>query len=86
MKTLNTQDLSNVSGGKTDSSVLDAVNQLSTSVKDIASSKNTQQDPTMFMMMAMMMSQRSGPTVVAAAPAAAAGPVINVSTRVRRGW
>ena len=83
MKTLNTQDLSNVAGGKKDDSVLTAVNELQTSIKDIASSKNTQQDPTMFMMMAMMMSQRSAPTVVAAAPAATS-PVINVSTRVRR--
>ncbi|MEJ7598762.1 MAG: hypothetical protein WKG01_12715 [Kofleriaceae bacterium] len=82
MKTLNTQVLSNVAGGKKDDSVLTAVNELQTSIKDIASSKTNQQDPSMFMMMAMMMSQRSAPTVVAAAPAAS--PVINVSTRVRR--
>jgi hypothetical protein len=84
MKTINSQDLSNVSGGKKDDSVLKAVTDLQSSIKDIASSKNNQQDPTMFMMMAMMMNRSSGPTVVAAAPAAS--PVINVSTRVRRGW
>ena len=85
MKTINSQDLSNVSGGKKDDSVLKAVTDLQSSIKDIASSKNNQTDPTMFMVMAMMMNRSSGPTVVAAAPAAAS-PVINVSTRVRRGW
>ena len=86
MKTINSQDLSTVSGGKKDDSVLKAVTDLQSSIKDIASSKNTNQnDPTMFMVMAMMMNRSSGPTVVAAAPAAAS-PVINVSTRVRRGW
>lgn len=85
MKTITSQDLSTVSGGKKDDSVLKAVTDLQSSIKDIASSKNNQTDPTMFMVMAMMMNRSSGPTVVAAAPAAAS-PVINVSTRVRRGW
>ncbi len=87
MKTLDTQDLSLVSGGlsKTDQ-VSTALTQIQSSIKDVATQNNNGGNSTTTMMlMGMMMSQRSAPTVIAA-PAAAAGPVVNISTRVRRGW
>jgi hypothetical protein len=93
MKTLTTNVLSNVSGGASKSSELTtALSSIQSSIKDIGS-KNNQSggfDTTTMLMLTMMMGnkQSSGPTVVTAgAPAPAAhGPVVNISTRVRRGW
>jgi len=88
MKTLTTTALENVNGGTSKSSELtSALTSIQSSIKDVANQKNNNGlDPTMLMVV-MMASQRnqSGPTVVAA-PAAApvGGPVVNISTRVRR--
>ena len=95
MKTIDTTDLVNVSGGvSTRSSSNDAITQslttLQSSIKDIAN-KPKDDNSMLFLVMAMSMN-RSSPTVVAgggapayaAGPPVAAGPVINVSTRVRR--
>jgi hypothetical protein len=90
MKTLNTQDLTLVSGGTSKNDQLTtALTSIQSSIKDVATQKPSGGlDPTMLMMVMMMGQRQSGPTVVAAAPApvAAAGPVVNISTRVRRGW
>jgi len=89
MKTLNTQDLTLVSGGTSkNDSLTTALTSIQSSIKDVATQKPSGLDPTMLMMVMMMGQRQSGPTVVAAAPApvAAAGPVVNISTRVRRGW
>jgi bacteriocin-like protein len=91
MKTLTTSDLTNVSGGASKNTELTtALTNIQSSIKDVASQKNSGGfgDSSTMLMMGLMMSQRNqGPTVVAAGPApAASGPIINVSTRVRRGW
>jgi NaMN:DMB phosphoribosyltransferase len=91
MKTLTTTDLSIVSGGASKNTELTtALTNIQSSIKDVASQKSSGGlgDPMMMMMMGLMMSQRNqGPTVVAAgAPAPASGPIVNISTRVRRGW
>ncbi|HEU0037166.1 MAG TPA: bacteriocin [Kofleriaceae bacterium] len=90
MKTLTTNDLNNVNGGASKNTELTtALTNIQSSIKDVASQKNNNGfDSTTMLMMAMMMSQRQGPTVVAAgAPAAGpTGPIVNISTRVRRGW
>jgi hypothetical protein len=93
MKTLTTTVLENVSGGASKSSELTtALSSIQSSIKDVASQKNNSGglgDSSTMLMLGLMMSQKnsSGPTVVSAgAPAAASGPVVNISTRVRRGW
>lgn len=91
MKTLTTNVLENVSGGASKSSeITSALN----GVKDAlaSQSKNNSSsgmDPTMMLVLAMTMGQKNnGPTVVQAAPGAPvqSGPIVNISTRVRRGW
>ncbi|MBA2544919.1 MAG: hypothetical protein H0V17_35075 [Deltaproteobacteria bacterium] len=92
MKTLTTNVLETVSGGASKSSeVSTALSSIQSSIKDVASQKNNSGgfDSTTMLMLTMMMSnkQSSGPTVVTAgAPAQASGPIVNISTRVRRGW
>lgn len=92
MKTLTTNTLATVSGGASKSS------EITTALKGVqdalTSQTNNKQsgfgsDGTTMLMLGLMMSkQNQGPTVVhAGAPAApAAGPIVNISTRVRRGW
>lgn len=89
MQTITTTALSTVNGGASKSSELTtALSSIQSSIKDVASQKSSGIDPTMMLVLAMTMSQKSsGPTVVAGAPAApvvAGGPVVNISTRVRR--
>ena len=93
MKTLTTTVLSNVSGGASKSSELTtALSSIQSSIKDISSQKNNNGglgDSSTMLMLGLMLSQKnsSGPTVVqAGTPAVASGPVVNISTRVRRGW
>ena len=92
MKTLTTTDLNIVSGGASKSSeVSTQLASLSSDIKSLASSKNNSgMDPMMGMMLALVMSKnnQSSPTVIAAPGAAPAahGPIVNISTRVRRGW
>jgi len=87
MKTLTTNALENVNGGKS-SEISTALTSIQSSIKDVANQKNNGGlDSTTMLMLGLMMSQKSsgGATVVASAPAAApAGPVVNISTRVRR--
>ena len=86
MKNLNTTELTTVVGGTTkNDQITQQLTTLSTSIKDVATNNNGGTNNT-FMMMAMAMAMRPQPTVVAAgAPVAAApGPVVNISTRVRR--
>ena len=89
MQNLSPNDLSTIVGGATSTSndqITQQLTTLSTSIKDALSSNNKNDGGNTMMMMAMMMAMRPQPTVVAAGgPAPAApGPVINVSTRVRR--
>lgn len=88
MKTLTTNDLTNVSGGASKSNEIStALTSIQSSIKDVASQKNNSGfDGTTMLMLGLMMSQRNqGPTVVAAGSApAATGPIVNISTRVRR--
>ncbi len=93
MKTLTTTVLENVSGGaKKSSEITTALNGIQTGLKDALSSKSSSSsgmDPTMMLVLAMTMGQKNnGPTVVAAPGAcpAQSGPIVNISTRVRRGW
>jgi hypothetical protein len=92
MKTLTTNVLENVSGGASKSSELTtALTSIQSSIKDVANQKNNSGfgDSSTMLMLGLMLSQKnnSGPTVVAAGSApAASGPIVNISTRVRRGW
>lgn len=84
MKTLNALALSTVSGGTSKNDQLTtALTNIQSSIKDVTTQKPAL-DPTMLMV--LMMSQRQQAPTVVAAPSAAAGPVVNISTRVRRGW
>ncbi len=94
MQTITTNVLETVSGGASKSSeISSAISALGNEVKSIAANKNSSSsmDPTMMLVLAMTMGQKSsGPTVVSAgapaAPVVAGGPIVNISTRVRRGW
>ena len=92
MKTITTLALSHVNGGTKSSDLTTALTSIQSSIKDVATSKNSGGlDSTTMLMLAMTMGQKNnGPTVVAGAPAAApvvaGGPIVNISTRVRRGW
>ena len=87
MKTITTNELSNVTGGgKTSDAVTQQLTALQGSIKDLASAQTNKSgsDPTtMLMMMLALRPQQQAATVVAA-PAAGAAPVVNISTRVRR--
>ncbi len=91
MKTITTNALENVNGGKS-SEITSALTSIQSSIKDVANQKNKSGgfDSTTMLMLGLMMSQKNsgGATVVASAPAAApaVGPVVNISTRVRRRW
>ena len=72
--------------GGDSSEITTALQAVMTSIKDLASNKNSGGDPMQMMMMMMMMGGGGGG---GAAPAAAAAPpptppVINISTSVRR--
>ena len=86
MKTINTEALVSVTGGKTDA-VSTQLTALQGSIKELATSQAKPagglSDPTTMMFMMMAMRPQPQQTVVAA-PAAA--PVINVSTRFGRRW
>jgi hypothetical protein len=92
MKTLTTYDLNTVSGGVSkNSEVSTALSSLSKDIQGLAAQKNNSGfDPMMGMVLALVMSKnnQSSPTVIAApgAAPAASGPIVNISTRVRRGW
>ena len=93
MQNLKPTELMTVVGGATkpNDAITQQLTTLQTSLKDLTSSSSSGgscggNNSQMFMMMAMMMAFRPQPTVVAAGgpPAvAAAGPVVNISTRVR---
>ncbi len=86
MKTINTEALVTVTGGKSDA-VSTQLTALQGSIKDLATAQAKPagglSDPTTMMFMMMAMRPQPQQTVVAA-PAAA--PVINVSTRFGRRW
>ena len=87
MQDLNTTELTTVVGGtNTNDQITQQLTALQSSIKDVATNNNGGSNNNTFMMMAMAMAMRPQPTVVAAgAPVAAApGPVVNISTRVRR--
>jgi len=87
MKTINTEALVTVTGGKTDSTVTTQLTALQGSIKDLASAQAKPagglSDPTTMMFMMMAMRPQPQQTVVAAP---AATPVINVSARLGRRW
>jgi hypothetical protein len=83
MKTLDTQDLSAVSGGSTSTNteMTQALTAVQSSIKDLAANNNNNNSSSNMLLPIMMMAMnRPQPTVVAAAPA----PVINISNRFRR--
>jgi bacteriocin-like protein len=85
MQTLTTHDLATISGGK-NGEISTALASIQSSIKDVASQRNSGGfDSTTMLMLGLMMSQRNqGPTVVAAGAApAASAPVVNISTRAR---
>jgi bacteriocin-like protein len=87
MKTLTTNDLTNVSGGASkNSEVSTALSSIQSSLKDLGSKNNSGgMDGTTMLMLGLMMSQKNqASTVVAAAPAPAAGPVISIRNGIRR--
>ena len=71
-----------------DDSVMQALTQITSSIKDLASSQSSGMDPMMMMMMMMMMGGGGGggQAVAAPAPQPATPPVINISTSVKRGY
>lgn len=90
MTNLDMHDLAAVCGGSShrkNTQVTQALSQIQTSIKDIASSNNNSSNGSNLLlpMMLMMMNRSTSPTVVAPAPAPApaAGPVVNISTRSR---
>jgi hypothetical protein len=94
MKTITTIALETVSGGASKSSeITTALNGVTSALSSVKTQQSSGfgSDPSSMMMLGLMMSQRNqGPTVVQAgapaAPVVQGGPIINVSTRVRRGW
>jgi hypothetical protein len=86
LATLDNNDLSTVAGGASKNDQLtQTLTSVQSSIKDLASQKSSGSNDMLLPMVMMMAMNRPAPTVVAtgAAPAAA-GPVVNISTRVRR--
>lgn len=83
--------LQNVAGGAArsksgDSEITAMLSSITSSIKDLSSSKNNQSmDPMMMIVMMMMMGGGGGGGGVLAAPAVGAPPVINVDTGVSGG-
>lgn len=89
MKTIDTQDLATVAGGLSKNDQLTStLASVQSSIKDLASQKNSSSNDLLLPMVLMMAFNRpQAPTVVAAGAApVAAGPVINVSSRIGRRW
>ena len=89
MKTIDQNELSNVSGGASKNDQLTStLTSVQSSIRDLASQKNNSGSNDMLMPLAMMMAfnRPQAPTVVATGSAPAAGPVINVSNRFGRRW
>jgi hypothetical protein len=88
MKTIDHQELSTVAGGATtkNDQLTSTLTSVQSSIKDLASQKNSSSnDMLMPMVMMMAFNRPQAPTVVAAG-AAPAAPVINVSSRIGRRW
>ena len=72
------------------SEITTALNGIQSGLKDALSTKSNSggMDPTMMLVLAMTMGQKNnGPTVVQAGAAPVqSGPIVNISTRIRRGW
>ena len=93
---ISTADLDKVSGGASrvtsrssgsNSEITAMLTQVTSSIKDLASSKSSSGMDPMMMMMMMMMGGGGGGGAVAAPPPAAPpqAPTINISTSVKRG-
>jgi hypothetical protein len=87
MQDINPTELTTVVGGakKTDE-ITQQLTALQTSIKDATTTTNNGGGNNTFMLLAMMMAMRpQQPTVVAGGgpPVVAAGPVVNISSRVR---
>lgn len=94
---ISSEDLNKVAGGAArvtarasgaNDQLTAMLTQITSSIKDLAGSKQGGMDPMMMMMM-MMMGGGGGGGAAAAPPPAAAPPqppVINISTSVKRGW
>ena len=88
MKTLDSQELVTVAGGLSKNDQLtQTLTSVQSSIKDLAGQKTSSSSNDLLLPMVMMMAFRPAPTVVATGAAAApvaAGPVVNISTRIRR--
>jgi len=97
MKTLDQCELAFVNGGvsKNNQALQTALTNITTSIKDVAGNQNKDQNSLLLPLIMIMAlgNKQQGPTVIAgAAPAPAfggfggfgGGPVVNVSTRIRR--
>lgn len=91
MKTITTNELNTVCGGasKANSDVTAQLTALQSSIKDLSANNNKSSSDNLLplvMVMAMSQKQQGSTTVVAGgAPApVAAGPIVNISNRVRR--
>jgi hypothetical protein len=94
--TIDTTQLSKVAGGASrvssrtgggNDQLMTMLNQVTDSIKSLASNQSSGMDPMMMMMMMMMMGGGGGggaAPAAAAAPPAAPTPVINISTNVKR--
>jgi hypothetical protein len=92
---ISTEDLTRVAGGAArvtarssgnSSEIMSVLNQVTSSIKDLASNRSSGMDPMMMMMMMMMMGGGGGGAAAAAPPPAQpAPPTVNISTSVRRG-
>jgi len=91
MMKISPTELTTVTGGTTSTNdqITQQLTALQSSIKDIASAPNNNNSSSSMMMMVMMMAMRPQTNVVASGGpgpvgAGAPGPVVNVSTRVRR--
>jgi hypothetical protein len=85
IETIDPAALAQVSGGTSSNDQLTAMlTQITSSISDLAKSRQNQSDPTMMMMMMMMMGGGGGGGGYIAGPAAGP-PVVNVDTSVLGG-